>query len=121
MHFSPHRALAQQDRDRAALTPDPCPMQGGLGALRCPNTPFHPPWGMNLSGLKKTITETGQTRVMATWLPQYFHAACRLFCLHMWSDWKLLKKSLLIMLIDSQKKLSGDKSHKMRNTASKQG
>lgn len=52
---------------------------------------------------------------------QYFHAACRLFCLHVWSDWKLLKKSLLIMVIDSQKKLSGDKSHKMRITASEQG
>lgn len=53
---------------------------------------------------------------------QCFCAALRLFCLCVWSNWKLLKKNLLITLIDSQKKLSGDKSLEMRRIpASKQG
>lgn len=52
---------------------------------------------------------------------QGFHVAHRLFHLCVWSNWKLLKNSLLITLIDSQKKPPGDKSCKMRITASEQG
>lgn len=70
-YFSPHPALAQQHRDRAALTPVPCPRWGGLRALGHPHILFRPPQGSNLSGMKKTITETGQTHGTATQLPPH--------------------------------------------------
>lgn len=77
--------------------------------------------GVNPSGMKKTVSETGQTcQVHAVAFSWCFHVARQLFCGCVWSDggyWKIL----LITLKDSQKKLRGDKSHKMRTAASEQG
>lgn len=119
LHFSPHCSLDHLHRKQTAQSSDP---HGASWHLEVLQLSLSPAVGAeSIRGEENWDAEMGQTWAVATQLPSHSASVQPSGCLihgATGSYWK----NLLITLINSQKKLSADKSLEMRRiAASRQG